>query len=493
MPHLPDIRWDFQDQMRRVDLGGGGTAFYVYDAEGQRVRKVHEHNGATVEERIYIGSFEIYRRRNINGLQVERETLHIMDDTRRLAMVETLTVEDGSPIADPMPRHRYAHDNHLGSATLEVDENGLVISYEEYYPFGSTAYQAVPAATEVSAKRYRYTGKERDEETGLNYHGARYYATWLALWVSADPAGLVDGVNLYRYARNNPLTFIDKTGFAGSIWDSTKRLLAGAGRLAARGGRLAARGGQIALSAVSLYSTTVTGTPAKVIGTKPSDPSAAKADAEGEASRKASKRQSKTPGAGPDPPKPDVDGGKPPAPGGVEGPTHLDKQTVHDVGGLQIQEGATVEGKKGNFLAEVAEDGGSNKIVATLPETANPGYGTSSNPASQIPDRSPRVITGKGVLKGTARILPGVGVYFAVPAIAEAAERGEYVRAAAMTVGLIFDPIDIAVTVYEAGEALKPTATVEAEESEPVVTGTLEDPQAEAEKVFRALGREVPR
>ena len=48
----------FKDQLHEVDLGGGGTAFYVYDAAGQRVRKVHEHNGATVEERIYLGGFE---------------------------------------------------------------------------------------------------------------------------------------------------------------------------------------------------------------------------------------------------------------------------------------------------------------------------------------------------------------------------------------------------------------------------------------------------
>jgi len=54
---------------------------------------------------------------------------------------------------------------------------------------------------------------ERDEETGLNYHGARYYAAWMGRWVSCDPAGLVDGVNLYKYSRNNPLKFTDTAGF----------------------------------------------------------------------------------------------------------------------------------------------------------------------------------------------------------------------------------------------------------------------------------------
>ena len=62
---------------------------------------------------------------------------------------------------------RYQFGNHLGSASLELDDQAQIISYEEYYPYGSTSYQAVRSQTEVSLKRYRYTGKERDEETGF--------------------------------------------------------------------------------------------------------------------------------------------------------------------------------------------------------------------------------------------------------------------------------------------------------------------------------------
>jgi RHS repeat-associated protein len=63
-----------------------------------------------------------------------------------------------------------------------------------------------------SASRYGYTGKERDEESGLCYHGARYYACWLARWITCDPAGLIDGANTYWYARCNPAGFIDSSG-----------------------------------------------------------------------------------------------------------------------------------------------------------------------------------------------------------------------------------------------------------------------------------------
>ena len=211
MPHLADMQWDFKDRLRRVDLGGGGTAYYVYGADGGRRRKVIERPGGLVEERVYIGAFEVFRRSQGNAI-LERETLLISDDKRRIAIVDTLTRDAGQEVASPAPIVRFQMENHLGSASLELDEDGQVVSYEEYYPYGSTSYQAGPSAAEVSLKRFRYTGKERDDETGLYYCGARYLASWLGRWTAADPAGLVDGLNLYAYARSNPITFTDPTG-----------------------------------------------------------------------------------------------------------------------------------------------------------------------------------------------------------------------------------------------------------------------------------------
>ena len=96
---------------------------------------------------------------------------------------------------------------------MELDKDGLLISYEEYFPFGGTAFTAGSNATEVALKEYRYTGKERDDTTGLYYYGARYYASWMGRWLNPDPAGTVDGLNLYRFTRNNPLILFDATGF----------------------------------------------------------------------------------------------------------------------------------------------------------------------------------------------------------------------------------------------------------------------------------------
>lgn len=216
MPHLTAMAWDFKDELQQVDLGGGGTAYYVYDSTGQRVRKVIEsQHGVRQKERIYLGGFEIYREYNGAGVSLERESLHVLDDKQRIALVETQTILNGNAVNGPVPLQRYQLGNHLASASVELDKDGALIGYEEYHPYGTTSFQAGRSVVEVSLKRYRYTGKERDEESGLYYFGARYYSPWLARWTSCDPAEFVDGENLYEYVSGNPITNSDPTGEFG--------------------------------------------------------------------------------------------------------------------------------------------------------------------------------------------------------------------------------------------------------------------------------------
>jgi len=216
MPEIPVLRWNQNDQLQATARRAGGreSTYYTYDASGQRARKVTEHashrtRAVIKSETIYVGAFEVYREYGTDGgLTLERETLNVFDDRQRVALVETRTAG-----TDRGPREliRYQLANHLGSCVLELDQHAQVITYEEYYPYGSTSYQAVRSGTETP-KRYRFTGKERDTETGLYYHGARYYAPWLGRWTSCDPAGLVDSMNLYQYALCNPVRFADSSG-----------------------------------------------------------------------------------------------------------------------------------------------------------------------------------------------------------------------------------------------------------------------------------------
>lgn len=221
MPHLRTMEWDYTEHLhhisRTTSTQGEGEdacpdtsleAWYRYDAAKQRVRKRVLKQQGVVEERLYLGGIEVFRRYDAAGeVTLERETLHVMDDQQRIAMVETRTEGSDASLEQVV---RYQFGNHLGSASLELDSDAQVISYEEYHPYGSTAYQAVLRDTEVCAKRYRYTAMERDEETGLNYHSARYYVIWLGRWINCDV--ISSYTNQYFALEANPITNIDRNG-----------------------------------------------------------------------------------------------------------------------------------------------------------------------------------------------------------------------------------------------------------------------------------------
>ncbi len=207
------IRWDYRDMIRTLNLQGGGWAYYNYDADKQRTRKVIQKSqtGAKQWERIYLGGLEIYRRYSGGKVVEEIESLHLFEGEQRLLLIDDVLKTNNTKLPTG-PLFRYQYSNHLGSGGVELDEQAKIISYEEYHPYGSSAYRAVRGGVEVSAKRYRYTGKERDEESGLFYHGARYYAPWLGRWASCDPLDLNGGFNLYGYAYQNPVLFSDPGG-----------------------------------------------------------------------------------------------------------------------------------------------------------------------------------------------------------------------------------------------------------------------------------------
>jgi RHS repeat-associated protein len=220
MPHLQLMQWDWKDQLQAtasqvVDGAISPTTYYRYDPVGQRITKTtNSQNGTRTAQRTHLGGYEIYRQYDSTGnnITLERQSLHVSDGATRICLLETTTIDTSAPSTAPNTAIRYQLGNHLGSAVLELDSSAAVITYEEYYPYGGTSFQGGRGVAEVSLKRYRYTGKERDTENGFYYHGARYYAPWLGRWISCDPAGPIDGPNLFAYALGNPVQFVDPSG-----------------------------------------------------------------------------------------------------------------------------------------------------------------------------------------------------------------------------------------------------------------------------------------
>lgn len=221
MPHLPQLRWDHADRLVAVRRqlapaeSPPNDVYCLYAADGERIAKIYVH-GSLVEKRVYLGGYEIYQRYRGGAAtpEFERHSLHVDDSGRRIALAETTTIDSaGGPL--PKTRLRFQIASPQQSSLLELDPAGAVIGYEEFYAFGASAFRAAASHSEVSAKRYRYIGRERDEETGLYQCSARYYAAWLGRWCSADPAGLADGCNRYGYCRNNPLRLSDPDGTRG--------------------------------------------------------------------------------------------------------------------------------------------------------------------------------------------------------------------------------------------------------------------------------------
>ena len=109
----------------------------------------------------------------------------------------------------------YYFADHLGTSRVVTNAAGTVLDDSDFYPFGGER-----AIVSSSGNTYKFTGKERDTESGLDNFGARYFGSNLGRFMSPDPPLLDQHIadpqswNLYSYARNNPLSYIDPTGNA---------------------------------------------------------------------------------------------------------------------------------------------------------------------------------------------------------------------------------------------------------------------------------------
>jgi len=185
---------------------------YRYDMGNQRVLKVSTRKTAAGQrtQRVqYLPGLEL--RSTLQGDRLT-QALQVLDlGGEGHAQVRALHWATGKPPELANAQLRYSYTDQLGSGCLEVDGSGAVITQEAYYPYGGTAVWAAASEVQGRYKFVRYSGKEQDA-TGLYYYGYPYYQPWLGRWLSADPAGTVDGLNLFAMVGNNPVTRVDEQG-----------------------------------------------------------------------------------------------------------------------------------------------------------------------------------------------------------------------------------------------------------------------------------------
>ncbi|EQA1624761.1 RHS repeat-associated core domain-containing protein [Enterobacter asburiae] len=217
-----ELVWTPRNELLKVapvgrDGGKDDRESYRYDAGSQRILKVsvRKTNSSTLTQRVlYLPGLEL---RSTTSGDTETECLEVITvGEAGRAQVRMLHWTTGRPAEITGDQIRYSYDNLTGSSGLELDGEGKVISMEEYYPYGGTAVWTVRSQAEVKYKAVRYSGKERDA-MGLYYYGYRYYQPWAGRWLSADPAGTIDGLNLFRMCKNNPLIFSDVGGMYPEI------------------------------------------------------------------------------------------------------------------------------------------------------------------------------------------------------------------------------------------------------------------------------------
>ncbi|MBC3775404.1 RHS repeat protein [Pseudomonas sp. SWRI99] len=217
-----NLLWDKRNQLRQVHQvirknGPNDSECYFYDCTGQRLRKIrtaHTPQLTRTHETRYLPGLEIRT--------TPEETLHIITVQAGRCTVQVLHWERGRPSRIADNQHRYILTDHLGSSSLELDFEAHLISQESYYAYGATAWWAGRDEVEASYRTVRYSRQERDA-TGLYYYGFRYYMPWRQRWLSADPGGTHDGLNLYAMVGGNPVGYVDLQGL--SRWETAKAMI----------------------------------------------------------------------------------------------------------------------------------------------------------------------------------------------------------------------------------------------------------------------------
>jgi RHS repeat-associated protein len=205
-----EFTWDYRNRLVGVVDNGVTTATYTYDAFNQRIAKTVE--GQTTRF--------VYDRGNV---YLEFSGNSSAPSTRYLygPMVDQILAQE-SATATPENETTWMLTDHLGSVRDLVNNTGTVVNHFTYDSFGNV----VGSMTGGVDTRYKYTGREFDQETGLHYYRARYFDAQVGRFISQDPLGFGsgDGSNLYAYVTNQPVNRVDPSGLYGIVHWQTRTI-----------------------------------------------------------------------------------------------------------------------------------------------------------------------------------------------------------------------------------------------------------------------------
>lgn len=211
-----------------------GTKTLVYDKNGRLIddgKNIYSYdyeNQLTGVKRKFDGFILAKYRYDAVGRRIEKETTftttYIYDQTRLIEEwsggTATAIYIYGAGIDEIIAMKRgtqtyYYHHNDLGNVTALTDPNGVVVERYSYDPYGGPRiFDGNGSLTEKSlvGNSFLFTGKFLDIETGFYYFRARYYSPQMGRFITRDPSGYTEGLNLYQYVLSNPINRIDPTG-----------------------------------------------------------------------------------------------------------------------------------------------------------------------------------------------------------------------------------------------------------------------------------------